>query len=34
MTVHRWEHGAVTPRLEHAIRYRSLLDALEQAVEQ
>jgi len=28
MTVQRWETGVMTPRLEHAIRYRALLDAL------
>jgi transcriptional regulator with XRE-family HTH domain len=29
MTVSRWENGA-TPRPEHAIAYRLLLDALEE----
>ncbi|WP_376766276.1 helix-turn-helix domain-containing protein [Actinomadura litoris] len=30
--VQRWEQGRVTPRHEHAIAYRRLLDELEQAI--
>lgn len=33
MTVLRWERG-VTPRPEHAVYYRRLLDALETALEE
>ncbi|MFI6513573.1 multiprotein-bridging factor 1 family protein [Streptosporangium sp. NPDC050855] len=32
MTVLRWEQGKAEPRLEHAIAYRRLLDALAEAV--
>jgi DNA-binding XRE family transcriptional regulator len=32
MTVLRWERGVVEPRLEHAIAYRELLDALAEAM--
>lgn len=31
MTVLRWEHGTTEPRLENAIAYRQLLDALHEA---
>ncbi len=31
MTVLRWEHGTSEPRLENAIAYRRLLDALDEA---
>jgi len=31
MTVHRWETGAMMPRLDHAVAYRRLLDALADA---
>lgn len=31
MTVLRWEQGATEPRLENAIAYRRLLDALQEA---
>lgn len=31
MSVNRWENGTVRPRLEHAIAYRELLDALKRA---
>jgi len=31
MTVWRWESGATVPRLDHAIAYRELLDALSEA---
>jgi DNA-binding XRE family transcriptional regulator len=31
MSVHRWEKGFVRPRLEHAIAYRRLLEALQEA---
>ncbi len=32
MTVLRWEQGASEPRLDQAVRYRQLLEALEQAM--
>jgi DNA-binding transcriptional regulator YiaG len=31
LTVLRWEQGKVTPRREHAVAYRSLLEGLEEA---
>ncbi len=32
MTVLRWEQGTSEPRLDQAVRYRQLLEALEQAL--
>jgi DNA-binding transcriptional regulator YiaG len=32
MTLQRWERGVATPRLDHAVSYRRLLDELEAAL--